>query len=141
MPKINPLIMRNYKSNKYLKAAGVKIQFTKEQLEERLKCASDPIYFIENYVKIIHVDKGLVSFDLYPFQKQLIDTIHNNRFTIAKLPRQVGKCFCINTIIKLRNKKTLEVVEMTIGQLYELLKSEDEEYQRDKELYRMYEKI
>ena len=94
MPKINPLIMRNYKSNKYLKASGVRMKFTPEQISERIRCASDPIYFIENYVKIIHVDRGLVNFDLYPFQKKLINTIHNNRFTIAKLPRQVGKSTC-----------------------------------------------
>lgn len=91
MPKYNPLIMRNYKSNKKLKASGVKMQFTKEQIAERVRCAQDPIYFIKNYVKIVTADDGIVNFELWPFQEKLINTIHENRFTIAKLPRQVGK--------------------------------------------------
>ena len=51
----------------------------------------DPIYFIKNYIKIVSLDEGLVPFELYDFQKEMIGTFHNNRFTICKLPRQSGK--------------------------------------------------
>ena len=30
-----------------------------------------------------------------------------------------GKCFCINTKIRLRNKKTGEIIETTVGEFYE----------------------
>lgn len=89
--QIVPDGMKSYKSNPNLKAAGVTFVFTKEQIQERIKCMKDPIYFIQKYMKIVHVDKGLVPFDLYGFQKELLSSYINNRFTIAKLPRQVGK--------------------------------------------------
>jgi hypothetical protein len=89
--QIVPDGMKSYKSNPNLKAAGVTFVFTKEQIQERIKCMKDPIYFIQKYMKIVHVDRGLVPFDLYPFQEELLNSYINNRFTIAKLPRQVGK--------------------------------------------------
>lgn len=80
-----------YKGNPTLKAPGVDFIFTREQIEERVRCAQDPLYFIEKYMKIVHVDRGLVPFSMYSFQKELLTSYIDNRFTIAKLPRQVGK--------------------------------------------------
>lgn len=37
-----------------------------------------------------------------------------------------GKCVCINTVIKLRNKETGEVLEMTVGEFYELQKKQNQ---------------
>tara|TARA_Y100000296_G_scaffold78645_1_gene101663 strand:- start:276 stop:1823 length:1548 start_codon:yes stop_codon:yes gene_type:complete len=51
----------------------------------------DPIYFIQQYIKIVSLDEGLIPFKLYDFQKEMVGTFHNNRFTICKLPRQSGK--------------------------------------------------
>ena len=51
----------------------------------------DPLYFIQEYIKIVSLDEGLVPFKLYDFQKEMVGTFHNNRFTICKLPRQSGK--------------------------------------------------
>ncbi|SVA15092.1 uncharacterized protein METZ01_LOCUS67946 [marine metagenome] len=51
----------------------------------------DPIYFIQHFVRIVNIDEGLVPFNLYDFQKEMVGTFHNNRFTICKLPRQSGK--------------------------------------------------
>ena len=81
----------SYKGNPNLKAAGVDVEFTEAQVKEFIKCAKNPIYFIENYVKIVSIDEGLVPFHLYDFQKEMVGTFHNNRFTICKLPRQSGK--------------------------------------------------
>ena len=41
-----------YNANTALKAVGVKVKFTKQEVQEFLKCKEDPIYFIENYCKI-----------------------------------------------------------------------------------------
>lgn len=80
-----------YYGNVNLKPSGVKVEFTEDQVTEYMKCANDPLYFIENYVKIISLDHGLVPFEPYAYQKNMINSIHNNRFVIAKLPRQSGK--------------------------------------------------
>jgi len=86
--------MQNYEhylGNPLLKKANVPVEWTKEQVLEYQKCMEDPIYFIKNYIKIVSLDEGLVPFEMYDFQEDIVDTIHNNRFTICKLPRQSGK--------------------------------------------------
>ena len=80
-----------YLGNPNLKKAGTPIQFTQEQIEEWIKCKKDPIYFAMNYIKIISLDEGLVPFSMYDFQKEILRDFHENRFNIAKLPRQTGK--------------------------------------------------
>lgn len=81
----------SYLGNQNIKGSNVKVSFTPEQVEEYIKCSEDPIYFIENYVKIVNLDEGLVNFKMYDFQKDMIRSVHDNRFVIAKLPRQSGK--------------------------------------------------
>ena len=80
-----------YLGNPNLKKANVSQEWTKEQIGEYAKCMKDPIYFIKSYIKIVSLDEGLVPFELYDFQKEMVGTFHNNRFTICKLPRQSGK--------------------------------------------------
>ena len=80
-----------YLGNPNLKKAGTEIQFTKKQVEEWIKCKNDPLYFALHYIQIISLDEGLVPFTMYGFQKEIMMDFHNNRFNIAKLPRQTGK--------------------------------------------------
>jgi len=81
----------NYKGNPNLKASNVQLEYSREQAEEYIKCARDYIYFVRTYMKIVNVDKGLILFDMYPFQERMITTFAENRFVINKLPRQSGK--------------------------------------------------
>ena len=83
--------IQHYLGNPNLKAAGVPVEFTKEQIAEYLKCQQDPLYFIKTYVQIVHLDRGLIPFELYDFQEEIVQKIHDNRFIICKLPRQSGK--------------------------------------------------
>ena len=80
-----------YLGNPNLKKANVAQEWTKEEVKEYTKCMEDPVYFIENYIRIVSLDEGLIPFDLYSFQKEMVGTFHKNRFTICKLPRQSGK--------------------------------------------------
>ena len=80
-----------YLGNPNLKRANVAQNFTPKEVEEFVKCSKDPVYFITNYIKIISLDLGLVPFELYPFQADMVNKFHDNRFNIAKLPRQSGK--------------------------------------------------
>ena len=80
-----------YLGNASLKKLGVEISYTEEQIAEIVKCSNDPVYFIKTYVKIVNVDHGLVDFDMWPFQEEMVQQFHGNRFSICKMPRQVGK--------------------------------------------------
>ncbi len=80
-----------YRGNSLLKSSNTKTEYTKEQIQEIIKCKNDPIYFIENYVKIIHADKGLVNFELRDYQKEMVLSFHENRRTILATARRAGK--------------------------------------------------
>ena len=80
-----------YLGNPLLKKANVPVEFTKEQIQEYQKCMDDPVYFIQEHMKIVSLDEGLVPFKMYDFQQNMVKTFHDNRFTICKLPRQSGK--------------------------------------------------
>ena len=80
-----------YLGNPNLKKANTPIQFTEEQVIEFLRCKEDPVYFANNYIKIVSLDEGLTQFHPYDFQEKLIHNFHNNRFNICKMPRQTGK--------------------------------------------------
>jgi hypothetical protein len=80
-----------YKTNPFLRKAGVEIGYTAEQIAEYKKCAADPMYFIRNYIWIINVDQGLILFDAYDYQERMVREFEANRFVICKMPRQSGK--------------------------------------------------
>jgi len=80
-----------YLGNPNLKRSNVSIEWSQELIEEWSKCDLDPVYFAKTYVKIVSLDEGLIPFTMYDFQENLIKNFHNNRFNIAKLPRQTGK--------------------------------------------------
>jgi hypothetical protein len=74
-----------------LRKAGHIPPYTDEQRQEWVKCATDPIYFIENYWKITHPDKGLILFPLRPFQKEAIKAYVEHRMIAMLCSRQIGK--------------------------------------------------
>jgi len=67
--------------------------YTRENLIEIIKCKEDPVYFIENYVKI-QTDNGMELFKLRSFQKEMIIKYNDNRMIISKVARQMGKTIC-----------------------------------------------
>jgi Terminase large subunit, T4likevirus-type, N-terminal/Terminase RNaseH-like domain len=83
--------LRGYNGNALLKRSNQKIEWTPELLTEYVKCSEDVIYFTEKYMKIINIDKGLVSFKLYDYQKEMLKSMQDNRFTIIATARQAGK--------------------------------------------------
>lgn len=82
---------RAYLGNVNLKRKGVQIEWTEEMVKEFVQCASDPIYFAQKYIQIVHVDHGLIPIDLYDYQKDIIDKTINNRSTCVVTARQAGK--------------------------------------------------
>lgn len=81
----------SYLGNVNVKRDGIVTNFTKDQVQEYAKCMKDPVYFACTYLKVIHLDKGLVSFNLYPYQEKMFDHFNENRFSIVLACRQSGK--------------------------------------------------
>lgn len=82
--------------NPKIRAPG-EIGLTQAQVFEIIKCIQDPIYFIENYAKIVNVDEGLIPFKPYEYQKKIMLTAIEEKYTIVKLPRQAGKALSLST--------------------------------------------
>lgn len=88
-----------YLGNQYLKKTGVPIEWTMELIQEYAKCAEDPVYFAKKYIKIVHVDKGFVPFEMYPYQEKIATEITNNRRVAVLTARQSGKTTTAMAII------------------------------------------
>lgn len=112
---------KGYKGNENLKPVNTDIEWTDELLDEYARCALDPIYFTEKYVKIDNLDNGLVDFTLRDYQYRMIDSIINNRYTIFCTARQIGKCCHYDSKIKIKNKRSGKIEEISIGDFYERL--------------------
>src|SRR5210317_1409671 len=80
-----------YLGNKNIKGKNATVEFSQEMLDEYVKCAQDPIYFAEKYVKIVHVDLGLIPIALYEYQKEIITSISEHRRVAVNTSRQAGK--------------------------------------------------
>jgi len=88
-----------YLGNPNLKKANVATNFTPDEVQEYIKCSEDPVYFIQTYIKIVSLDRGLIPFAMYDFQAEMVEKFHDNRFNIAKLPRQTGKSTIVTSYL------------------------------------------
>jgi hypothetical protein len=65
-----------------------------KELQDFIKCC-DPdtgyLYFMDNFFIIQHPTKGSMVYHPYGYQKRLIETYHNYRYSISLMPRQSGK--------------------------------------------------
>jgi|TARA_B110000908_G_scaffold112443_1_gene131865 hypothetical protein len=81
----------SYNGNTNVKREGVVTQFTEDQIKEYTRCMQDPAYFTVTYLKVIHLDYGLVPFNLYDYQKEMFDHFNSGRFSVVLSVRQSGK--------------------------------------------------
>ena len=91
--------IRGYLGNNNLKRIGEQIEWTPDMLKEYMKCAEDPVYFAKTYIKIVHVDKGLVPFEMYGYQEEITEKITNSRRVAVLTARQSGKTTTAMAII------------------------------------------
>lgn len=80
-----------YLNNPNLRRAWIQTKWTKEMVEEWVRCRDDIIYFAENYCSIIHIDHGTIKLQLRQYQKDMLKIMHENRMSINSLSRQLGK--------------------------------------------------
>ena len=90
----------SYNGNQNLSSVRETFEFTREQVIEYAKCARDPLYFIETYVQIVNVDRGLIPFEMWDFQRDIVKLVtSDSRYTICKMPRQVGKTTTVAALL------------------------------------------
>ena len=77
--------------NPNLKSAYKEESYTAEQIQEIIRCTTDPSYFIKNYVYIKHPVRGRIKFDLYDYQEDMIHLYHTSDLAIVLSARQTGK--------------------------------------------------
>ena len=68
--------------------------FTEDQLTDFMHCAdadSGPLYFMDHFFYIQHPTRGKLLYHPFDYQKRLIATYHNYRYSISMMPRQTGK--------------------------------------------------
>ena len=71
-------------------------KLSKEEIKsEILKCGRDPSYFLDNYAKIVHQERGIIPFRTFNFQKELLKDFHDHRYNVILKSRQMG----ISTIV------------------------------------------
>src|SRR6056300_694282 len=92
-------IMKGYLGNNNLKRVGENIEWTPDMLKEYMKCAEDPVYFAKTYIKIVHVDHGLIPFKMYDYQAEITEKITNNRRVAVLTARQSGKTTTATAVI------------------------------------------
>lgn len=88
-----------YQGNRKLKNSDISIDFSLEEAVEISKCQEDPMYFFENYIKIVSLDRGIINFKPHQFQKDMVDLSIKNRFVICKWPRQQGKTTTVAALL------------------------------------------
>ena len=85
------IVNESYLGNINVKRNGVNQQWSTELIQEYAKCMHDPEYFTEKYIKVISLDRGLVPFNLYQYQRNMFAEFNTNRFNIVLACRQSGK--------------------------------------------------
>lgn len=90
------------------------------RIQEIIKCKNDIEYFAENYFYIVHPDFGKHIIKLFPKQREFLNLLVNEKRIVVTASRQSSKCVCEDTKIKIKNKKTEEIKEITIGEFKEL---------------------
>jgi hypothetical protein len=111
--------------NPKIKKSFTKTEFTPWMVQEMKKCMEDPVYFIRNYVYILHPKRGRIKFELYDFQEDMIRAYQNNRWCISKIARQSGKtettCAFLMWYALFHDDKTILVAANKLGNAKEII--------------------
>jgi hypothetical protein len=149
-----------YERNPELKAANIMFQLTNEEVEEFNKCSDNAEYFVEKYCRFM-TDHGRITVELYPFQRDVLSTLAEEiwinelkdfgpkiRSEIILSSRQSGKCQLFNTKLIIKNTLNGDIVETTIGELYDIVNKQFKKtlkyriiYRIKKLLYKFYQNL
>ena len=92
-----------------------------------VKSKRDIAWWAEHFFRIIPASGGLQVIKLYQKQRDLLQHFVDNSRTVTLASRQIGKCVLKDSKIKIRNKKTNEILELSIEEFF---KSIDNKYKQ-----------
>jgi hypothetical protein len=91
---------KGFQGNIHIRNAGVPVEWDQHKMTEFVRCSQDPLYFVENYIYIKALDEEeLILFKTRSYQKEMVNKMMNERFVIAKIPRQAGKTVIVSSIL------------------------------------------
>ena len=93
-PKSTPF----YEGNFSLRRGNIVFDYTKQEIREIKKCATDIVYFANNYCTVM-TDEGLQTITLRDYQEDMLKQFQKERFNICVASRQVGKTICSSIYI------------------------------------------
>ena len=93
--KVSPFYMKNTK----LLKPELLYKRTKEEIEDYIRCKTDPIYFASKCY--LMTPEGLQACKLRDYQIEYLNHLQKNRFSIFLSCRQSGKCFSMLSTIKI----------------------------------------
>lgn len=106
----------------------------KQVLKELYRCKKDPLYFINNYVRIPHRERGVVPFDTYEYQDDALQEFEQNRFNIVLKARQMGMSTLVSAyslwLIMFNKNKRILTVATKRATAEELVKKVKRQYQK-----------
>jgi hypothetical protein len=104
----------SYLGNPNVKRDGIVQAWDEELVQEYARCMKSPSYFAKQYCKIISLDRGLVNFELYPYQEKMFGSFNEHRFNIVLACRQSGKsisaCAYLLWFALFHSEKTIAVL-------------------------------
>lgn len=103
------------------KKPGTTVYYNQDMLLDLENCEDDPIFFMENFCNI-QTKGGSALFKPFEYQKEMIKSFVENRNSVLLTARQAGKCVLGSTTVKVRNKKTGEVLTCSIEEFKKLIK-------------------
>lgn len=105
-----------------LRRGNILFEYTDWELDEIKKCASDVVYFANNYCKVM-TDDGIRQIELRDYQVQILRQYQTHRKNVFVSPRQSGKCLLPTTKIILPNNKKVSILDLIKNKKRNLLKS------------------
>jgi hypothetical protein len=111
-----------YMGNPDLPSVKATFEYTPEQIKEIQKCSKNITHFAQSHFYITTLDDGKQKIKLYAPQKRIIKSLGKHNRVCVLASRQTGKCVHKDTIIKIRNKKTQMIEEITMRDFHNKLK-------------------
>lgn len=90
-----------YENNTKLLKGDLVFQRTEEEIAEWKRCATDIIYFVNKYCKLM-TPQGIKNVTLRGYQERYLEHLMNNRLSIYLACRQCGKCVSFLTVAKVK---------------------------------------
>jgi hypothetical protein len=115
----------NFMGNSEIVPKNCQLPLTQEHVDEYTYCAYHPIYTIKRYFRIVSEDRGIIPFELYDYQVELVQNFFKYNRNIALQSRQSGKtttvASCLLYYCIFNEDKTIGIISLKKSGAIEVL--------------------